>query len=305
MLPLFDMLMKAQNGDAVAEMARQFGLSQKQTQDALAALMPAFSTGLKRNASDPMGVGSFLQALAGGGHEKYFEDMTKAFTPSGVEEGNGILGHLFGSKEVSRAVAAQAAQATGIGQEILKQMLPVIASTMMGGLYKQSTGQMNAMPGFGAAQGNVIGEVIEQMMRQQAEMAKRMQPRAAEPEPAPNPFDNPFGKALEQMFGGGAARREPEPEPQRKAGYDPANPMDNPLGRIFQDMLTGGFGQVRQPGATPPREEMHPEPEAEKPNPYGDLFGEMFETGRKTQQQYQKSMEDIFEGYMKGMQRRR
>jgi hypothetical protein len=66
MLPLFDMFMNAQNGDAVAQMARQFGLSQKQTQDALEALMPAFSTGLKRNASDPMGVGAFLQALAGG-----------------------------------------------------------------------------------------------------------------------------------------------------------------------------------------------------------------------------------------------
>ena len=58
-----------------------------------------------------------------------------------MAEGNGILGHLFGSKELSRAVAAQAAQATGIGQEMLKQMLPVIASMIMGGLFKQSTAQ--------------------------------------------------------------------------------------------------------------------------------------------------------------------
>jgi hypothetical protein len=298
MMPLFDMFMNAQNGDAVAQMARQFGLSQKQAQDALEALMPAFSTGLKRNASDPMGVGAFLTALSDGHHAKYFEDMTRAFTPAGVEEGNGILGHLFGSKEVSRAVAAQAAQATGIGQEILKQMLPVIASTMMGGLYKQSTGQMNAMPGFGAAQGNMIGEVIEQMMKQQAEMAKRMQPRAPEPEPAPNPFDNPFGKALEQMFGGGASRREPE----RKAetGYNPMNPMDNPLGRIFEDMMKGGLPASRANAATGAGTRAG----AETKNPYGELFGEMFETGRRTQEQYQKSMEQIFDGYLKGMQRR-
>lgn len=301
MLPLFDMFMNAQNGDAVAQMARQFGLSQKQTQDALEALMPAFSTGLKRNASDPMGVGAFLQALSDGHHAKYFEDMTKAFTPSGVEEGNGILGHLFGSKEVSRAVAAQAAQATGIGQEILKQMLPVIASTMMGGLYKQSTGQMNAMPGFGAAQGNVIGEVIEQMMRQQTDMAQRMQPRQPEPGPAPNPFDNPFGKALEQMFGGGAPRSEPEPRRETGTGYNPMNPMDNPLGRIFEDMMKGGFaGQPRQAAPEP-----EPAPEPQKSNPYGDLFGEMFESGRRTQEHYQKSMEQIFDSYLKGMQRRR
>ncbi len=301
MLPLYDMFMNAQNGDAVAQMARQFGLSQKQTQDALEALIPAFSTGLKRNASDPMGVGAFLQALANGHHAKYFEDMTKAFSPAGVDEGNGILGHLFGSKEVSRAVAAQAAQATGIGQEILKQMLPVIASTMMGGLYKQSTGQMNAMPGFGAAQGNVIGQVIEEMMRQQGEMARRMQPREPEPEPAPNPFDNPFGKALEQMFGGATSRRKPEPRQQTGTGYNPMNPMDNPLGRIFEDMMKGGFaGQPQARQAEP-----EPEPEPETRNPYGDLFGEMFETGRRTQEQYQKSMEQIFDGYLKGMQRRR
>ncbi|WP_193177142.1 DUF937 domain-containing protein [Oricola nitratireducens] len=299
MLPLFDMFTNAQNGDAIAQMARQFGLTQKQTEEALAALMPAFSTGLKRNASDPMGVGAFLQALAGGNHAKYFEDMSRAFTPSGVEEGNGILGHLFGSKDVSRAVAAQAAQATGIGQEILKQMLPVIASTMMGGLYKQSTGQMNAMPGFGAAQGNVIGQVIEQMMRQQAEMAKRMQPRAAEPEPAPNPFDNPFGKALEQMFGGAA--REPEPKKQPEAGFNPMNPMDNPLGRIFEDMMKTSFGQQ----ARAPEPEPEPEPEPQKKDPYGELFGEMFETGRRTQENYQRSMESIFDTYLKGMQRQR
>ena len=68
----------------------------------------------------------------------------KAFAPQGVEEGNGILGHLFGSKELSRAVAAQAAQATGIGQQVLQQMLPVIASMVMGGLFKQSTNQLQA-----------------------------------------------------------------------------------------------------------------------------------------------------------------
>ncbi|MCI5078460.1 DUF937 domain-containing protein [Oricola sp.] len=299
MMPLFDMFTNAQNGDAVAQMARQFGMNNAQMEQAIAALMPAFSTGLKRNASDPMGVGNFLQALATGNHAKYFEDMTKAFTPAGVSEGNGILGHLFGSKEVSRAVAAQAAAATGIGQEILKQMLPIMASTMMGGLYKQSTGQMNAMPGFGAAQGNVIGQVIEEMMRQQAEMARKMQPRAPEPEPEPafNPFDNPFGKALEQMFGGGASTR--KSAPQRSPTPNPLNPMDNPFGRIFADMMTGGFAQqTRQP-------EPEPEPEPKTSNPYGDLFGEMFETGRKTQAQYQRSMEQIFDTYLQGMKRQR
>ena len=42
MLPLFDMMMKAQGGNAMEAMAKQFGLAQDQMQQAMAALMPAF-----------------------------------------------------------------------------------------------------------------------------------------------------------------------------------------------------------------------------------------------------------------------
>ncbi|MDP2733486.1 MAG: DUF937 domain-containing protein, partial [Hoeflea sp.] len=163
MMPLYDMMTNAQNGDAMRAMAKQFGLNESQMDQAMAALMPAFSAGLKRNASNPMDMSNFLTALAGGNHAQYFENMQTAFSPQGREEGNGILGHLFGSKEVSRAVAAQAEAATGIGQEIYKQMLPVLASSIMGGLFKQSTGQMqaNAMGGS-----NPIGDLITEMMRQ-------------------------------------------------------------------------------------------------------------------------------------------
>src|SRR5690554_4910122 len=162
MLPLYDMLANAQNGHAFEQMAKQYGLSQAQVQEAVAALLPAFSQGLKRNASSPADLGSFLSALSSGQHAKYFEDAGNAFSQQGMQDGNGILGHLFGSKDLSRAVASQAAQATGIGQDLLKQMLPVLASMIMGGLFKQSTGQVGAAP----ASSNPLQEIIEQMMRQ-------------------------------------------------------------------------------------------------------------------------------------------
>lgn len=296
MLPLFDMIMKAQaaNGDAVNAMARQFGLSAEQTQAAIEALLPAFSQGLKRNAANPWDLGAFMTALASGNHAKYFEDITKAMTAKGMEDGNGILGHLFGSKELSRAIAQQASAATGIGTEILKQMLPVLASTIMGGLFKQTSGQMQAA-GMG---NNPFAEVIEQMMRQQQGGYSRREP---EPEAASDPFDNPFGKVLKDMFGGGMA------QPQQR---QPQSPMgDNPLGRIFEEMMKGGFGG----GMAQPQGRRMPEPD-ETPrtnpsgrprNPYDDLFGKMFETGRKTRDQYQQSMESIFDQYLRGMDRHR
>ena len=287
MLPLFDMLANAQNGSGIETLARQFGLTQQQTQAALDALLPAFSQGLKRNASDPYGVGAFLNAMASGQHAKYFEDASKAFALQGVQEGNGILGHLFGLKELSRAVASQAAQATGIGQDVLKQMMPAIASMLMGGLFKQSTGQLQA-GGFGCAN-NPLGEIIDQMMRQGGQAPQQRQA----PNPA-NPFDNPFGKVLQDMFGGGAAQQQ---QPQ-------ANPYgDNPLGKIFEEML--GAGQGRQQPQAQPEPRVDPNPSGRPRNPYDDLFGEMFETGRKQRDEYQKGVELIFDQFTKGMDRYR
>ena len=150
MLPLFDMLANAQNGNGIDLLSRQFNLTRQQTELALEALLPAFCQGLKRNASDPYGIAGFMKALASGQHGQYFDDASRAFSPDGMADGNGILGHLFGSKDLSRAVAAQAAQATGIGQDMLKQMLPAIASMIMGGMFKQSTQQPDAgEPGAG------------------------------------------------------------------------------------------------------------------------------------------------------------
>ncbi len=303
MLPLFDMLTNAQNGNGMDMLARQFNLSQQQTQAAVEALLPAFSQGLKRNASDPYGVGAFMSAMASGNHAKYFEDATKAFAPQGVAEGNGILGHLFGSKDLSRAVAAQAAQATGIGQDVLKQMLPVIASMIMGGLFKQSTGQMpngQSAAGFGSRGNpgsNPLGEIIEQMMRQGGMMGG--QPQQA-PQSA-NPMDNPFGKILQDMFGGGA--QQPQQRPSAQPSQSPFG--ENPLGKIFEEMMGGGTKAPEQRENPRPRAEPRANPSGREKNPYDDLFGKMFETGAKQRDEYQKGVESIFDQFTKGMDRHR
>ena len=298
MLNLFDMLNQSQSGQGIEMLARQFNLSQQQAQLAVEALLPAFSQGLKRNTADPYGLGSFMTAMASGQHAKYFEDASKAFTQQGVDEGNGILGHLFGSKELSRAVASQAAQATGIGTQVLQQMLPVIASMVMGGLFKQSSGQMQAAGGFGAG-GNPLQEIIEQMMRQGGMAGGQPQPRQAPQQPA-NPFDNPFGKVLQDMFGGGAAQQQ-QPQSRQQA---PQNPYgDNPLGKIFEEML--GAGQGRAQPEPEPAPQPRADPSGRPGNPYDDLFGKMFETGRQQRDEYQKGMELIFDQFTKGMDRYR
>ncbi|MCF6119277.1 MULTISPECIES: DUF937 domain-containing protein [Mesorhizobium] len=295
MASLFDILAQAQNGNGMQALAQQFGLSQQQAQSAVEALLPAFSQGLKRSTSDPYGLGAFMTAMASGQHAKYFEDAGRAFSPQGVDEGNGILGHLFGSKDLSRAVASQAAQASGVSQQILQQMLPVVASMMMGGLFKQTTNQMQAAGGFGGGS-NPLGEIIEQMMRQAGGGAQAPQQRQA---PQPGPMDNPFGKMLQDMFGGA---QQPQGQPQQAP-----NPYgDNPLGKVLQDMFGGGAQQPQPRQAPQQRETPQPQanPSGRPRNPFDDLFGKMFEAGAQQRDDYQKGMESIFDQFKRGMDRR-
>lgn len=294
---LFDMLTNADNGRGLDLLARQFNISRQQAELAVEALLPAFSQGLKRNAADPYGIGAFMTALASGNHAKYFDDGSRAFSSDGIANGNDILGQLFGSKDLSRAVAAQAAQATGLGQDILKQMLPAIAAMLMGGLFKQSTGQMQASQagGFGD---NPLGQIIEEMMRQGGGMGGAA-PQQRQPQAAPDPFDNPFGKVLKDMFGGGA--QQPD-APQRRPVPGGA---DNPFGKIFEEMLRGGR-QGAQPEPEPqPAPRPRTNPSGRQRNPYDDVFGDMFETGRKTRDEYQKGVENIFDQFLRGMDRYR
>jgi hypothetical protein len=131
---LLNMLTQAGGGTAVGQLARQFGLSEDQAQSALGALAPALAKGFQRNMASEGGLESLLGALAGGQHQRYLDDSDSLGAPETAQDGNGILGHIFGSKDVSRSVAARAAEQTGIGGDVLKKMLPVVAAMAMGAL---------------------------------------------------------------------------------------------------------------------------------------------------------------------------
>ena len=135
---LLDMIMSAQGGQTAQQAGAQLGLNQQQSQNAIAALLPAISSALKQNTASPQGLAGLLQALQGGQHEQYLENPQMLGQPQTVNDGNAILGHLFGSKDVSRAVAGHAAQKTGIGADVLKKLLPLVATMAMGSLSKQT-----------------------------------------------------------------------------------------------------------------------------------------------------------------------
>jgi hypothetical protein len=270
MLPLFDLMMKAQNGDAMEAMAKQFGLAQEQMTEAMAALMPAFSTGFKRAATNPYDFSALMAAISSGSYAKYFEDTAKAFSPQGIADGNAILAQIFGSKDVSRAIAAQAAQMSGIGQDIYRQMMPAVANAMIGGLFKQIAEQFRAA-GDAIAAGKAP-DFIRQWM-QATGMAER---------PKPNPqslFDNPFMQSFQAMFAPQAGRQ------QKPADGDPF--AVNPFLQAWATMANA-------PAAKQP-EKVAPPPNADA---LAGLFNQMFDSGIEVQKSYQKSMDSIFDTYL-------
>jgi hypothetical protein len=138
---IIETILKAQGGGVVRELGDQLGLSEGQTQSALGALLPVLAGAMSRNVQSEGGLESLLGALGGGSHDRYLEDPSLLHQQSTVEDGNGILGHLLGSKEVSRQVASRASAQTGIGVDILKQMLPLAASLLMGSMSRGAGSQ--------------------------------------------------------------------------------------------------------------------------------------------------------------------
>ena len=273
MLSLFDIMKQAQNGTAMEAFAKQFGLAQEQATKAMEALIPAFSSGLKRNATNPYDMASLM--MASGNYTKYFEDMSHAFTPQGLADGHSALGHIFGSKEAAAAIAAQAEQMTGIGQDVLKSMMPAMADTLMGGIVKQAAEQ------FQAATKNLGGSnPFAEMMGQWMETA-----RLSEKPKAPSLFDNPFSQSMEAMMGGSAANA---------AGMQNAF-LENPFAKSMADMMAAMANSHGFPNAAPPSgsDSKPAMPDA------ASHFSSMFDSGVEAQKTYQKSMEAIIETYWK------
>ena len=90
-----------------------------------------------------------LTGLGGGG----LLDNAVSDQPTDVSKGNDILGQIFGSKDRSREVAADAATQSGVEPSLLKKMLPILAMIAAGYVMKQA-GQGG---GLGGALGGILG----------------------------------------------------------------------------------------------------------------------------------------------------
>lgn len=141
---------------AIGSIAQQLGVNEQVAEAGANALLPAILGGFKKTAqAQPLGVeglGGLLGQLGGGG----LFDSVVSPEPTPVEQGNDVLGQIFGSKDVSRSVAGHASEQTGIDSSLLKQMLPLLAMLVAGYLAKQGGGEQES-GGLGGLLGSVLG----------------------------------------------------------------------------------------------------------------------------------------------------
>ncbi|MGQ3675669.1 DUF937 domain-containing protein [Xanthobacter sp. TB0139] len=181
-----EMMRAAQGGKGMENFAQMCGLSAQQAQAATEAMAPAFNTALRQITQSPESMASLVNLMFTGPYAAFYNALPPAsgtgpqgglpqmrsgpaaqtspsLLPAGFPgasatgqtpeappmsvAGMEALNAVFGSSEVSQAVANQVAASTGLNIAVVRQAMPTMASMLVGGLAKSlaASGSMQQM----------------------------------------------------------------------------------------------------------------------------------------------------------------
>ena len=193
MVNLFDIARQAESGHAFASLSRRFGLDGGQTQRAVEALLPAFTLAFQRTVMDPGAFANLIGMVGSGRFAPFYDAEGSGGGQRHLQAGESVLGQLFGSKEVTRQIASQASTMTGIGAQVFVDMLPILAASLVGGMFR-----------FASVEG------FADFLRQWSEAIKAAHPprHRREAMDASDPW-SAWGDVVRASFGGAQARPAP------------------------------------------------------------------------------------------------
>ena len=165
-MSILDTLLGSAQAGSLNRAAALRGLDSGSAASLLEQLVPALTAQVKRHAGSTGGLDSLTSALKRGGHARYLEDPSALTSQAAVSDGNGILGHILGSKDASRKLAADASDKTGINVDLIKQFLPIVAAATMGAISKDTNAGRS---GLGGMLGKLIdtdgdGDVVDDLL---------------------------------------------------------------------------------------------------------------------------------------------
>ena len=251
-----DILSSAQDGRLIDNLSDRFGLTPEQMEAAVKALIPALSIGLQNAANEPASLEKIIGAVNQPAHHAAFDNADIAHSDDNIDQGRELLAQLFGSGSEAGQVVQLAARETGLRPGLLSQLLPVLASVVLGGLFKsfnsQGLGGILGQLANSGALGSILGQLTGAPSAPQAGPA------------APQGGGGLLGRLLGSLLGGGrggaggglggllgsilggrrptVARDSYEPAPTETAhpgGLDPAT-LEAALEQIKKTLQPGG-----------------------------------------------------------------
>jgi hypothetical protein len=204
----------------ISAIGRQFGLNDEQTRAAFDALAPVVAAGMRRNAQTPDGLQDIFRSVLTGNRAQTLDDERAIQFDSAKSPGDEILGQIFGSKDVSRGVANQLSASSGVGAAILKKLLPIVASIVMGQVAKKMGAGTGAQQGGGG-----LGDILKDILGGGMGGGGSPMPRG--------------GGSIPDVDLGGRKLQVPDSPMQQDTGPAPSS-TGNPLEDILNDILAGG-----------------------------------------------------------------
>ncbi|MFN0218187.1 MAG: DUF937 domain-containing protein [Hyphomicrobium sp.] len=144
---------QAQGGAAIDNLASAFGIPRDKAAAAASAILEALSLRVERNTLSRGGVADLVSLLGDSSAGRALDDPQGLASPAIADVGNGVLDVLIGDKHISRGIAGRAANQSGLDADVVKRMLPAMASLFVGGLQREAapllSEKLKAFPGIG------------------------------------------------------------------------------------------------------------------------------------------------------------
>ena len=160
MAGLLDLLNSPMGKQLISGVAGQTNQPENKTADVLSMAMPLILGAMKKNASSPEGAAGLINALSSKHNGSILDNLGGLFNggvdDNVMQDGAGILGHVFGGKQAN--IENALSQKSGLDAGSIAQILKIAAPIVMGMIGKQ-TAQSNVSDssGMNALLGSMLG----------------------------------------------------------------------------------------------------------------------------------------------------
>ena len=155
-----DLLNSPAGRQIVSGVAGQTGQSEDNAANVLSMAMPLLLGAMKKNASTPSGAEGLMNALSSKHDGSILDDLGGLFAggvdQSVMDDGAGILGHVFGNKQSN--VEQALSQKSGMDTSSIANILKIAAPLVMGYLGRQSSqNHVSDASGMNSLLGGLLG----------------------------------------------------------------------------------------------------------------------------------------------------